>query len=177
VALLAAVGLVVLLVMPYIGNRLVSLLMLLPGVPKSVQKKLEDFARQMLRGIRALHHMPRATAFIFFTCIIWTMDGIGTILLARSLHLHLTLSQSFLLLTGLGLSSAIPSTPGYVGVYQFVASMVLTPFGISRENALAFILVFQIFNFLVIAIWGSLSLWVARRILVRNTTTINNPHT
>ena len=39
----------------------------------------------------------------------------------------------------MGLASALPSTPGYVGIYQFVAVSVLTPFGFSRTDAIAYI--------------------------------------
>ena len=65
------------------------------------------------------------------------MDGLGTVLMGVMLNIPITLSQAFVLLAGLGLSSAIPSTPGYVGVYQFVAVTVLAPFGIEAAAALA----------------------------------------
>ena len=42
-------------------------------------------------------------------------------------------------LAALGLASAAPSTPGYVGIYQFVAVSVLAPFGFVREQALVFV--------------------------------------
>jgi uncharacterized membrane protein YbhN (UPF0104 family) len=91
------------------------------------------------------------------------MDGFGTIILGRTLHLDFTLTQSFLLIAGLGLSSAIPSTPGYVGVYQFVAVVVLQPFGISNANALAFIIFLQIISLLSITFWGGIAIWRASR--------------
>jgi len=63
--------------------------------------------------------------------------------MADGLHLHFSFAVAMLLLTGMGLGSALPSTPGYVGIYQFVAVTVLTPFGFSRDSALAYILVAQ----------------------------------
>ena len=60
--------------------------------------------------------------------------------------------MAFLLLTGIGLGSSLPSTPGYLGVYQFVAMTVLTPFGFSRDAALAYILVAQALGYAVILI-------------------------
>ena len=59
----------------------------------------------------------------------------------------------------MGLSSAIPSTPGYVGIYQFVAVAVLVPFGFPRVDALAYSLVLQIMNYAVVTFWGLLGLW------------------
>jgi uncharacterized membrane protein YbhN (UPF0104 family) len=69
---------------------------------------------------------------------------------------------ALLLLAGLGLGSALPSTPGYIGIYQFVAVTVLTPFGFSRSDALAYILVAQFFNYLVVGSLGAVAATQAR---------------
>lgn len=153
-SVVAVVGIIGLALAPYIGNRLLNLVAGVPLLKTSAGKKLLEFADQFLRGIEALHHPKRITLFLLYTSMIWLMDGIGTILMAHALHFNLILSQSFVLLAGLGLSSAIPSTPGYVGVYQFVAINVLAPFGISSADALAFILFLQIINLLIVIVWG-----------------------
>jgi glycosyltransferase 2 family protein len=153
------VGLVGILIAPYIGHRLVEFTSSLPLLKPALRKKLDVFLQQFVRGISALHHPARGVIFVLITCLIWLNDGLGTMILGRALHVDLTLFECFLLLAGLGLSSAIPSTPGYVGVYQFIAILILEPFGISRTSALAFILVFQIVNFLIVAFWGGIALW------------------
>ena len=53
---------------------------------------------------------------------------------AAALGFDMPLRVAFLLIAALGLGSALPSTPGYVGIYQFVAVTVLTPFGFSRNR-------------------------------------------
>jgi uncharacterized membrane protein YbhN (UPF0104 family) len=72
----------------------------------------------------------------------------------RALGLTFSFRVALLLLTGLGLGSALPSTPGYVGIYQFVAVTVLTPFGIGRDEALAYILVSQVLGSLIVLAFG-----------------------
>jgi uncharacterized membrane protein YbhN (UPF0104 family) len=52
------------------------------------------------------------------------------------------------------LGSALPSTPGYVGIYQFVGMSVLGPFGFSRDAALAYILILQALGYVVILAFG-----------------------
>jgi hypothetical protein len=44
-----------------------------------------------------------------------------------------------------------------------VAVTVLTPFGFSQSDAIAYILVAQAMTFVMIGFWGSLGLWRARR--------------
>jgi len=121
--------------------------------------KLDHFLQQFLSGLRSLYSFKRVIQFTGLTGLIWLMDAIGTVFLAYILKIPLLLQQAFVLLAALGLSSAIPSTPGYVGVYQFVAVTILAPFGISKADALAYILISQILGYLIIVFWGLLSLW------------------
>jgi glycosyltransferase 2 family protein len=92
------------------------------------------------------------------------MDAVGATIAARALGLELSLPLAFLLLAGLGLASALPSTPGYVGIYQFVAVGILVPFGFSRTTAIAFILMVQAVSYVLVSVWGSLGLLQYRRL-------------
>jgi len=75
------------------------------------------------------------------------------------LGLTLSLAQVMLFLVGLGLSSAIPSTPGYVGVYQFVAVTLLPLFGISKSQSLSYVLILQATSMVVVIVSGLIGLW------------------
>jgi hypothetical protein len=68
-----------------------------------------------------------------------------------------------LLITAMGLGSALPSTPGYVGIYQFVAVTVLVPFGFTRDAALAYILVAQAISYVTVLLLGLPCLYVLKR--------------
>ena len=87
---------------------------------------------------------PARPAFSRLTVVIWCLDALGAVIGGAALGLRDSdLAVAFLLIAGLGVGSALPSTPGYVGIYQFVAVTVLTPFGFSRTDAIAYILVAQ----------------------------------
>ena len=84
-----------------------------------------------------------SSGFLGLTVLIWCLDALGTVIVGAALGFRIPIAVAFLLIAGLGLGSALPSTPGYVGIYQFVAVTVLTPFGFSRTDAIAYILVAQ----------------------------------
>jgi hypothetical protein len=155
--IIAIVGLVALLLIPRLGYKVIHSIPFPHRIKPSAREKFEEFLKQFLQGIEALQHPVRAGIFILFTCLIWLMDGVGTVILARSMSQNLTLIESLLLLAGLGLSSAIPSTPGYVGIYQFAAVVILQPLGITNANALAIIIFLQAMGMLVIVTWGGLA--------------------
>jgi uncharacterized membrane protein YbhN (UPF0104 family) len=117
-----------------------------------------------LRGMRAFHDGRRLTGFIALTVLIWSVDAFAATVTAAALGLSMSFPAAFLLIASLGLGSALPSTPGYVGIYQFVAVSVLGPFGFSRTDAIAYILVAQAIGYVVIGIWGSIGILRYRRV-------------
>jgi hypothetical protein len=154
---LGLAGLVGLLALPRLEGLINQLWRRLP-VPETWRTRLADMVSQFLLGMRALQHPGRALSFAGLTAIIWLVDALGSTITAHALGLALTLPQALLLLAALGLASATPSTPGYVGIYQFVAVTVLGPFGFTQSEALAFIVVAQAMIYIVVAVWGLLGL-------------------
>ena len=45
-----------------------------------------------------------------------------------------------------------------MGIYQFVAVSVLTPFGFRKVNAIAYILLAQAVQYVILTFWGLLAL-------------------
>jgi len=157
-ALVAGAGAVVIAVAPHTGRLVEVLLGRLPL--GRLQKPLLQLAEQILLGLRAFHSWGRFLGFAALTVAIWMGDACTTVTLGRALGLEIGLAVAILLITSLGLSSALPSTPGYVGIYQFVAVTVLAPFGIGKDSALAFILMFQALNYVLVLIYGLPGLYV-----------------
>jgi hypothetical protein len=160
-AIAAGLGAIVIAVLPHTGELCPSLLRRLP-LPHTLRDRLIGLADQVLLGMRAFHHTGRFLGFAAFTVLIWVSDSVGTMIGAHALGLRLSFSMAMLLLTGLGLSSALPSTPGYVGIYQFVAVTVLVPMGISKSGALAFILMVQAYGYAATLLVGLPCLYVLR---------------
>jgi glycosyltransferase 2 family protein len=138
----------------FLRRRLIGL-----SLPVTLHSRLMNFLEQFLLGVRAFQHPGRALGFVALTAMIWLADALGAMVIAQSLSLSLALPQALLLLVALGLASAVPSTPGYVGLYQFVAVTVLVPFGFSQSEALAYILVLQAVTYLMVSVGGGLGWW------------------
>ena len=152
-AVLAAAGGAAIAILPHTGRLLEKILLRIP-MPARVRGIALRLAEQVLSGMRAFHDWRRFAGFAGLTVLIWLSDAVGVMALGRALNLAIPFATAFLLLAGLGLGSALPSTPGYVGIYQFVAVTVLGPFGVSRDAALAFILVAQAVGYVVVLILG-----------------------
>ena len=162
-ALLGAMGLVIILLMPSQEKLILKVLNILP-MPNKLRIVLHEQISRFLVGMRSLQNMRRMISFAALTVVIWLVDALANVIGVHIINQSLSLGQALILLSALGLSSAIPSTPGYVGVYQFAAVTVLMPFGFSRAEALAYILISQILNYLVITFWGLIGLWQINKV-------------
>ena len=162
-AVLGLCGLASIAILPRLQKLGGATLRALP-LTQSLRARLLAMLEHGLRGVGAFHHARRLLGFLTLTIVIWCMDAAGAIIVAQALGLALTVPVAFLLIAGLGLGSALPSTPGYVGIYQFVAVSVLTPFGFSRTDAIAYILLAQALSYLVTGGWGAGGFWQYRRV-------------
>jgi uncharacterized protein (TIRG00374 family) len=156
-AVLGLCGVLTIAIVPIFEAFWFRLLERLP-VPHGLRDKAEHALQHGLQGIRSFHDRGRLLRFLGLTAVIWLLDGVGTVVGAQAIGLTIELPVAFLLIAGLGLGSAMPSTPGYLGVYQFVAVSILTPFGLSKTDAIAYILLFQAMNYVVVLFWGGIGL-------------------
>jgi uncharacterized protein (TIRG00374 family) len=157
-AVAAVLGIVLLLVAPFFEGTVLAIVARLP-ISERLRDLIGNLASRFLLGLRAVRSPSRAALFYGLTAVIWLSDAIAFTLCARALDLVMGLRTALLTLSALGLSSAAPSTPGFIGIYQFVARTILPPFGFSDEEALAFILALQGCIYLTIIPWGALGLW------------------
>jgi hypothetical protein len=150
-------GVLAIVLLPKLEPLWASILRKMP-IPSLLTERLIGIMEKVLAGVRALHDAKRLFIFMGFTIVIWSCDSVTAVIGMRALGLSMSLSVAFLLITGLAMGSALPSTPGYVGIYQFVAVSVLVPFGFSKTDAIAYILLFQALQFANYAVWGVLAL-------------------
>jgi uncharacterized protein (TIRG00374 family) len=156
-AAVGVIGLFIILALPFLEGTIHKILIRLP-LPEAWKQKLGGILGRFVMGTRAFVNPVRAAGFLGITPIIWLLDGFITVELAKALSLSLNLSQALLLIVALGLASALPSTPGYVGIYQFVATTILPVFGMTKSEALTFILFYQGLGIAVYLFWGLISL-------------------
>jgi len=158
----AAAGALFVIVLPHSGGLMESMVKRIP-LPAAIRARLLGLLHQILLGVRAFHDWGRLAGFSALTVAIWASDTVGAMAGIRALGLHASFSAAVLLLAGMGLGSALPSTPGYVGVYQFAAVSILPLFGVPRDGAFAYSLVAQALSYVLVLAWGFPGFYLARR--------------
>jgi hypothetical protein len=59
-----------------------------------------------------------------------------------------------------GLGMLVPSSPGYIGVFHYLTTVALAPFGVVKELALGFAIVWHATNYLTLSVTGMVALWL-----------------
>ena len=67
---------------------------------------------------------------------------------------------AFLVMAGTSLVVVVPSSPGYVGVFHYAATLTLTTvFGVEKSSALSYAIVMHAFTYLWLIALGIYSIW------------------
>jgi uncharacterized protein (TIRG00374 family) len=157
VAVLGAIGVVVLFAIPLLEAPIHTVVARLP-LPSTLRERLKRIIPRFVEGLKALRQPVRALSFISLTIVTLLIDALAASLWAVALHLTLPFNHAVLLNTVLNLSQAVPVTPGGLGVYQFLGVTVLMPFGFSRTQALGYIISSQMVAYVVMSILGCIAL-------------------
>lgn len=164
-AIAAGIGGLGVLVAPHMGGVIFNIISRLP-LPEGLKAKISAMMENFLLGTGSLQNWGRMGGFMLLSAVIWGLDAVTMMQLGNAFQMDLSAPLALVLLAALGLSSALPSTPGYVGVYQFVAVAVLTPFGFLKPQVLVFIIAFQLMAYIMIGLMGLLGLWQLNKSLV-----------
>lgn len=110
-------------------------------------------------GLTALGSWRRAAGVLAWSLVIWlgTAVQFRVVMQAAGLRLPVTAALAVLCLTSLGM--VVPSSPGYVGVFEYITVVALSFFAVGREEALGYALVLHALSYLALAILGLAALW------------------
>lgn len=123
-------------------------------LPHRLKDRAKDLFTGLMDGVRVFYNVQVLLSFFFLTVIIWIVDATGLMILANAFGSELTLAQAVIFIAALGFASSVPSTPGYVGVYQAIAVLLLPVFGVTTDRAFLMVSFFQLGLLLITLIFG-----------------------
>lgn len=151
-ALVAFVGLLALALNEQRLRRLTGLLARV--MPRPVADRVAAMASGFASGAAATRRPATLAAVAGLSLGLWAIGGTATLLWVRAFNFDAPWFAGFLVLVVVNLGSAIPSSPGYVGVYHAAAILALSLW-VPKEPALAYALVTHALNMLANVLLGS----------------------
>lgn len=114
--------------------------------------------RQVVLGLQALRSRRAVALLAAYTLTIWVTNSLLIWLVLRAFHIDAPVSAGFLLTAVLNLGMAVPSTPGYLGIFDYLMVVTLGLYGVHHTPALAAALAFHAIAFVPVTVIGSVYL-------------------
>lgn len=110
--------------------------------------------RQTVAGLQALGNRRAIVLLTGYTLCIWASNAVLLWLILRAFHIEVPITAALLMTAVLNLGMAVPSSPGYVGVYDYLFVLMLDLYGIAKTPALAAGLAMHAVAFVPVTIIG-----------------------
>jgi len=122
----------------------------------------EGLVRQTRYGLASLDvvRRPRLLVGLFgWSLIVWILSALTNYLVLLALELALPFWASLLLLVVLQVGMAVPSSPGRIGVFQYLAILALSIFAVNKDIALGYSIILYLVVYVPTMLIGAYYLW------------------
>jgi glycosyltransferase 2 family protein len=158
-ALLGGVALVALLVLVFapralraLADRVAATRMLRD---RSLTPRLREAAHRLVDTFALVRSPVRALTLIGLSVLAWMLEGAMYACVAWALHVGGSLIAPWFAAATGTLATLIPSSPGYVGTFDYFAILGITAFGARRVAATAFAMVVHLMLWLPVTLVGA----------------------
>jgi glycosyltransferase 2 family protein len=130
---------------------------------KGPRGALRRFLVQAQPGFAALSKPGVLPGALLLSFLAWLFEAVMILVCARSMALTLSFPSTILVLLGINLALALPSTPASAGPFEGATVAVLMLAGIAKEPSLAFALFYHALQVLPVTVAGVVVLLATRR--------------
>ncbi|MGH7530204.1 MAG: lysylphosphatidylglycerol synthase transmembrane domain-containing protein [Gemmatimonadales bacterium] len=129
-----------------------------------LSRRLARWAEGIIAGLTVLKHPARFGAVVGWTFLQWLVNAAAFAVCFRAFGLDVPLEAALLVQGIIGFGVAVPSTPGFVGVFEAATRITLAIYGVDATLAVSFALTYHVTTFVPITLLG---LWSLSRLHLR----------
>ncbi len=114
----------------------------------------------LIDGFAILRSPREIIGVAIWAVFVWVTGGLVYWTVMSAMHLNATMAAAFLVMLVTSLVVVVPSSPGYIGVFHYVAQLTLVNvFGMDKSAALSYAIVVHAFTYLWLIAFGIYSMW------------------
>jgi glycosyltransferase 2 family protein len=125
-------------------------------LPSSRRWNLVKIVGPFLDALAILRYRQLLPALVFWSAINWGLSAVVNYAAMRAFDLPVPPAAAVFQMVVLNLGMVVPSAPGYVGVFEGLSVVALTPYGLDANQALAYALALHTIvygTFIVVGLW------------------------
>jgi uncharacterized protein (TIRG00374 family) len=127
-------------------------------VPVSLADKIVRLLDGIVAGLSVLKSPGRFAGVVFWSLVLWIKNAASFAICFRAFGLDVPLESALLLQGIIGFGVAVPSTPGFLGVFEAATLLTLRLYGVDSSLAVSYALTYHLTTFLPITLLGLWSL-------------------
>lgn len=131
-------------------------------IPFKVGRRLQlaRVVEHFAEGTDSLRHHALWGPMLFWTGVTWVLGTTSYWLGGMAIGVNMSLATLAFLAVVTSMGQAVPSSPGYVGVYHAAAVLSLTTFGIEQSVAAAIAVIIHAFSYGALVVYGIVAMWL-----------------
>lgn len=132
-------------------------------LPRAVGGRIEALIDSFLQGLTALRSPQALWRIAGLSVVIWLLEGGSYACVLKAFPFGLApsewLAAAVFLLVFVNLGIMIPAAPGYIGTYQFFATLALGAFGVAASAAFGLSVVSHALQYVLVTAIGLVCFW------------------
>jgi glycosyltransferase 2 family protein len=121
-------------------------------------QKLKRLLHQAVDGLKTLKRPGQLSLILLITLGVYVIDAFLRLQIMSAMGWQLPIEAALTVIVFVVAGSLLPSAPGYVGIYQVACVVALGFYHISTAEAVAYSLIMQLSEFIIIIFQGVLSI-------------------
>ena len=136
-----------------------QLLWLFELFARRVSPSVEERGRRLLKtfidGLSVLRSPGRFAAVFGWSIGHWLLNALGIWLAFKAVGIAAPFSAALFIQAFIALGTAVPSAPGFFGVFEYMSIEGLSVYGVGREQAATWAIGYHLFSFIPITLIGA----------------------
>jgi glycosyltransferase 2 family protein len=132
---------------------------LLSVAPARLRPRFLQSADLALESLNALHRWDVLISMWLWSIAVWSIAALTNFVAFRAMGLDLPFTAALFLLVILQAGIALPSSPGKIGVFQYLCILALSVYGLNSDLAFTYSWVLYFVVFVPISISGAFVFW------------------
>ena len=126
----------------------------------AIDRRLLAIFDSMSDGLQGIRRPAQLVPTAVWSVVIWAVIVLSVWACFRAARLDLPVTAALCVIAFIGLGVSLPSSPGFIGVFQAATVLALSIFGVDKVDALGFSLLLHASQFIPVTVWGLLLLVV-----------------
>jgi len=119
-----------------------------------LKQKFISVLENFFSGLKSINNKVTVLKIFILSLFVWIIYILSTLFALEAFNINLTFFQSSLVMAITAMSVVIPSSPGYIGTWEFFTIISLSIFGITKTHALSYALLNHFISWFTVVLFG-----------------------